>query len=197
MSAGKIIAKRRNEPEFALHEDGTKVYGPETSTRIYMTPSGEWGYHWRSRDQVAHRRRFTKGILGALDKNGNPSQLVGALMQLPPPASDLRRDQLTVLSHLNRILHADSAAARILIDKFSSALKAARVLNGIDEKQSRSKEFLEHVLELCRGYGYPPTKGALAEQFYNFDSSKVSKQAKATGLSWLPDNSRPGRRGGN
>jgi hypothetical protein len=195
MSAGKIIARRRSEPGCDLQKDGTKIFGPENGTRLYFTPSGQCGYHWRSRDQVKHRKAATKGFSGVLNANGNPSVLVGALMQLSPGSETPHLEHEIILGHINRVLHSDSPKANRLMDELSSAIKAARRLNGIDSKDSEAENFLENVCKLGTEFGRPPTKGELSERFYNFDSSKVSKQAKATGLSWLPDSSRPRRRG--
>lgn len=182
-----------------VQDDGAKVYGPEECTQLYFSSAGEYrGALWRNKDQKTHRRAVTKGIPVVLKENGNPSGLVSALMQLPPPYGELRRQHLIVLGYINRILHEDTVKVERLIGEFSSAMKAARRLNGIDGNKTESERFLEHVEELCRKYKRPPTKGEIVKAFYTGEhrASTVSKLAKKTGLYWLPDDPRPGRRGG-
>jgi hypothetical protein len=192
----KDVFGRRKELECSVQDDGTKVYGPEGATQLYFSATGEYrGALWRNKDQEAHRRAVTKGIPVVLKENGNPSGLVYALMQLPPPCGEVRREHLIVLGYINRILHEDTVKVQGLIDKFSSAMKAARRLNGIDGNKTESERFWEHVEELCRKYKRPPTKGEIVKAFYIGGASTVSKLAKKTGLYWLPDDPRPGRRG--
>jgi hypothetical protein len=104
--------------------------------------------------------------------------------------------QLVVTGYLLSILRCErTATSKKLIAEFTSALKAARRLNSLDRPKVGPKEkFMSEIDELCKEKGRLPTYGEMAERFYNYDSAKVSKLAKANGVT-LPDEPRPGRKG--
>jgi len=195
----KLRRRTSKQPSFknvqiTTEANGDKIYGPPKGTHWRFSATGEYkGMGWRSRDQKAHRKSVTQRFSGVLLENGEPTPLVGALMQLNLQS---RKDQLIVIDYLLSILRCETTAiSKKLILEFTSALKAARRLNGLDRSDVGPKEkFMLEIDELCKENGRLPTYGEMAERFYNYDSASVSKLAKANGVT-LPDEPRPGRKG--
>jgi hypothetical protein len=195
----KLGRRTGKEPSFknvptVTEPNGDKFYGPPHGTRFYFSSTGKYkGMLWKSADQKAHRKSLTQRLPGTLLENGEPTPLVAALMQLNLQS---RGHQLIVTGYLLTILRCGTTAtSKKLIAEFSSALKAARRLNGLDKSDIGPKEkFMLEIDELCKENDRLPTYGEMAERFYNYDSAKVSKLAKANGV-MLPDEPRPGRGG--
>jgi hypothetical protein len=163
--------------------DGDIVYGPldGSGNALHFNQGGQATVELRHKHMGSLRRAQAKGLRKALLENGDETPLVLALQQF-----NMRGDS-KINDALFRILFEPSQyKAEILIDEFSSALKAARRLNWLDSGYDNSEmEFIEAIEKLATKLHRPPAKGELAT-FLGCQKSNVSKLCKATGFDWLP-----------
>jgi hypothetical protein len=168
----------------ARMSDGDIVYGPMdgSSNTLHFNQEGRCTASLRHKTMRAMRKAQAQNMRNVLLDNGDEIPLVLALRQFKRMVLDSKiNDTLYII-----LSEPEEHKADILIDEFSSALKAARRLNWLDSGYDNAEmRFIEAIEELATKLRRPPAKGELAAHLGK-KQSNISKLCKATGFDWLP-----------